>query len=292
MKKKHKRKNQISISEKDIQSKLYGKSKEPMPKEPAEVTKITEKDIMQKLYPAKISLDSEIVSNPEIKIEKEEQPADLFENKAPIQPGIQEEIDTLKLAITSLENKLKASLDQKERLKVKLVQKRKLINIREKTADLILNRMPEKFIMLLIVFLIFGIFVVIKSLKSPSVQTKTPKVQLTVEDEASKLEIEKPQVKIKEKSFTPELETIVKKRYTIQAAEYADEEAAKRFIAALKKQGYVVRVDTIYRDKGKTKAYFKINVGAYNTLNEAKKFNEIFKNKTNIKDSFIKELSL
>ncbi|MFH1094444.1 MAG: SPOR domain-containing protein [Candidatus Omnitrophota bacterium] len=284
MKNKHKRKNQVSISERDIKSKLYGESKKQLPEETASESKITEKDIMKKLYP-----DQE-KSYP--KQETKEQPADLFKKKEQVQPGIQEEINTLKQAISSLEDKLKASINQKERLKVKLVQKRKLINIRERLADLILNRMPEKFIILLIVFLIFAAFIVVKSLRPAAAPIdKVPQVQMDFKEppapESKPVKTKAATAEIQEKAQT---EALKNKKYTIQAAEYADEEAANRFVNTLKTQGYVVIVDTIYRDKEKQKAYFKINVGAFATLNEAKEFNEKFRKKTNIKDSFIKEL--
>ncbi len=288
MKNRHKRKNHVRISEKEIKSRLYGESGKQRPKETTPVSKITEKDIMKKLYP---SQEKAYEAQ-----EPKEKPGDLFENTDQLQPGIQEEIDTLKQAIASLEQKLKTSINQKERLKVKLLRKRKLINIRERLADLILNRMPEKFIMLLIVFLIFAIFLIIKSLKqSPVPIKKAPQVPISVEEiPVTKQELtpkeEPAQTEVAKIQEKPQAKTITGKRYTIQAAEYADEEAAKRFINALKKQGYPVLVDTIYRDKNKKKRYFKINVGAFDTFGEAKKFNEIFKKSTNIKDSFIKEL--
>lgn len=302
MGKRKKKKNHVSISERDIKSKLYGQSREPLPKEKAHESKITEKDIMRKLYPAKEISELPANAHPEIipeskekteiKSEQKKEPADLFASKTAIQPGIQEEIDTLKQAIKSLEDKLKTSLDQKERLKVKLVQKRKLINIRERLADLILNRMPEKFILLLIFFLIFGIFVIIRGFKPVNApENKTPANQIQIKEEAAPvIEIRNEPILVEKKKVTVRPERTTKKQYTIQAAEYADEQAAERFINALKMQGYTVNVDTIYRDKKKTKAYFKINVGAYDTLSEAKKFNEAFRKKTNIKDSFIKEL--
>ena len=282
MKKRHKRKNHVSISEKDIKSKLYGEAEKQIPNETTPESKITEKDIMKKLYPSEEKSYTQQ--------EHKEKPADLFENKDQLHPGIQEEIDTLKEAISSLEEKLKTSINQKERLKVKLIQKRKLINIRERLADLILNRMPEKFIILLIVFLIFAIFMVIRNLRlTPAKVHEASQIQLNIE-EATIPESESTQAEVEQIQAELQPDIIAKKRYTIQAAEYADEEAAKRFINALRKQGYLVMIDTIYRDKQKKRAYFKINVGAYDTFNEAKKFNEIFKKRTNIKDSFIKEL--
>ncbi len=288
MKKRNKKRNQISISEKDIKNKLYGASPESVQKETVQESMITEKDIIKKLYPAKISSDIKPAAKSKASLEPKEKTADLFEHIKPMQPGIHEEIEILRKSIQSLEDKLKASIDQKERLKVKLVQKRKLINIRERLADLILNRMPEKFIILLIVFLILGIFIVMKGLKPES--GKKVK-QVSIVEQVIEPEVENATVEIEKKSI-PVIQpaTTVNKRYTIQAAEYADEQAAQRFIDTLKTQGYIVNIDTIYRDKNKTKAYFKINVGAYETLNEAKKFNKIFRKKTNINDSFIKEL--
>ncbi|MCG2712998.1 MAG: SPOR domain-containing protein [Candidatus Omnitrophica bacterium] len=280
--KRHKRKNHASISEKDIKSKLYGQSKKEVQEEIAQQPKITEKDIMKKLYP-----DQKKTYTAQ---EKKEKPADLFNNKDLLQPGIAEEINTLKQAISSLEDKLKMSINQKERLKVKLIQKRKLINIRERLADLILNRMPEKFIILLIVFLIFVIFMVMKSLRPATAPVNDASQTRINFEEAPSVKSEPAKAEVVKNLPGPQPEAITRKRYTIQAAEYADEEAARHFVNALKKQGYLVMIDTIYRDKEKKKAYFKINVGAYDTLNEAKEFNEIFRKKTNIKDSFIKEL--
>ena len=143
-------------------------------------------------------------------------------------------------------------------------------------------------VIVLIIVLIFAIFMIMKSLKPAPVRIseEVSQIQMKADTPDSKLAQTEPHV-IPESSHPL---TVTGKKYTIQAAEYADEEAAERFINALKKQGYVVNVDTIYRDKEKKKAYFKINVGAYNTLSDAKKFNEVFRKRTNIKDSFIKEL--
>jgi len=81
------------------------------------------------------------------------------------------------------------------------------------------------------------------------------------------------------------------RKYTIQVAEYADEEGAMRFMSALlEKQGYIAKVGTSYRDRAKTRAYYKINVGEYKTFNEAKQANEKFKKQTNISDSFVREM--
>ena len=159
------------------------------------------------------------------------------------------------------------------------------MSIRETLADLILNRMPEKFIVLLILIIISGLIFFIVNLKP-----KTSPDELLQPETSS--EIEKAQQDtIKVEKIKPiSKDATIKKKYTIQAAEYADKAAAQRFVDALQKQGYRVIVDKIYRGENREKAYFKINVGAYDTFNEAKKFNDVFKKKTNIKDSFIKEL--
>ncbi len=79
------------------------------------------------------------------------------------------------------------------------------------------------------------------------------------------------------------------RQYVIQVAEYADEEAAKVFVDELKGKGFSVAVETIYRGHNQEKPYSKVNVGSFDTFDEAKRFNEEFKVKTNIGDSFIKE---
>jgi septal ring-binding cell division protein DamX len=79
------------------------------------------------------------------------------------------------------------------------------------------------------------------------------------------------------------------KQYTIQVMEFALEEAANRFVDQLKQEGYDVFVQRIYRADDRTKPYFKVSVGLFSTMDEAKRFNETFQQKKGITDSFIRE---
>jgi len=268
-------KDDASISEQDIQQKLYGKSRTPRQKKSSDEDILREKEIQNKLY----GTDKQKTDDASAAGKRE-----LFEEKAVIAPPIQEEINNLKQAITSLEEKLKKAENQKERLKIRLVQKRKLINIRERLADLILNRMPEKFLLLVMIIIVAVVFSsLLKSKPKTRLPEKEqkPQAQETLQEETQAL-------------LTPQKEKAKpqasgEKLYTIQVAEYADEDAANRFIRNLQELGYEVFVKTILRGPNNDRPYFKIHIGTFDSFAKAKKFNEEFRKKTNINDSFIKE---
>jgi len=317
----------IRISEDDIQRKLYGNVSKSKDNDKPLKGKFSEDIIKNKLYgnkqpsqnnnikksepvPAVNDLFSpkkdETVKTSQIKSNQSKSETAYSQKEKVIQktvmpkaeeiqimPAYQDDIDALKLAIANLENKLQRTEVQKNKLKVKLVQKRKLINIRERLADLILNKMPEKFLMLLALIIITFLVITVLNLNSKNVD-KNSKIETTenvqpveskpvsrgiVKKSNPKLNIKQPRVK--------SIEAV--RRYTIQVAEYADEKAAITFINDLKAKGFDVYLNTIYRGANNTRPYFKINVGSFDTFNEAKAYNLKFRKKTNISDSFIRE---
>ncbi|MFH1062369.1 MAG: SPOR domain-containing protein [Candidatus Omnitrophota bacterium] len=317
---KNKDKNNVRISENDIKRKLYGDQRQTKAKEPLIKGNFSEDIIKNKLY-GTAQPQKEAVKNPEpavkndlfsakkieqpkveqpkveqLKVEqskveqsKVEQTKRVLEKAAgqkiipekpeiKILPAYQEEIDALKQAIENLEEKLQRTEQQKHKLKVKLVQKRKLINIREGLADLILNKMPEKFVLLVSVIIIM--FLLIMFIKFIPKQTaRKPQPVKTVQPAVVQKPVEQPKPRAAADA----------RRYTIQVAEYADEQAALSFVKELEAKGFEVFLTTIYRGPNNTRPYFKINVGSFDNFNAAKQTNLIFREKTNITDSFIRE---
>ncbi len=317
----------VRISENDIQKKLYGNFSKPKNKEKPVIGKFSEDIIKNKLYgngqsnqkeTAKksepISAGNDLFSTKKADTVKTEQakhdqpkaqtaypqkekiiqkPITPKPQEVQIMPAYQDEIDALKQAIANLENKLQKTEVQKHKLKVRLVQKRKLINIRERLADLVLYKMPEKFILLLVLIIVTFLVVTVLNLNNQNpdekqampteeaVQTRDskPVSPAIVERTAQRSNIEQPKVQ--------SIEAV--RRYTIQVAEYADEKAAMNFISDLKAKGFDVYLKTIYRGPNNTRPYFKINVGSFDTFNEAKAYNLKFRKKTKINDSFIRE---
>lgn len=210
----------------------------------------------------------------------------------------QEEISQLKLEIKNLEGKLQRTELQKDKSKVNPVQKKQLISIREVLASLVLNKIPKKFILLglggIIIFLLI-ISVLFKPKqgidelsKSEPKLTRIVKSENPVESKPSK-QTESAPVQRTVEPTKPQTNTDTRK-YTIQVAEYADEQAAMNFVKELESQKFEVFLTSLYRGENNTRPYFKINVGSFNSFNEAKQFNVKFREKTNINDSFIREI--
>lgn len=277
-KKRNSKKKHEKLNENEIQMRLYGQNKIPAYEQDKTVGKYSEKDIKSKLYGEQVKAEG---------ITAKEK-GDLFENSNTLEKDIQGEIDALKLSIVELEEKLKKTESQKERLKLKLAQRKSLVNLKGRLNEFVLNWMPEKFMIGVIAVIVLVLFILIINLK-PKVEEKVVVKEKIVQPEQSMVIIEPKQELVEPKKAVKIKPVPSTKKYTIQIAEYADELAADRFVENLKEQGYLVSVDTIYRGKKRNRPYFKINVGAFDSFGEAKKFNEQFRKKTNIKDSFIKE---
>jgi len=275
---KNKKKNYVRITEDEIKRKLYGSSYQKKQKAQHPKGKITETDIKKKLYPDK--------KQSENTIQPKQKERELFNKKKTNDPAVEEEIETLKSSVSELEERLKKTVNEKEQLKSKLGKKEEPSPMRGAPALEISNKKPKHFLF----FLIVGILAIVIALigrqrpKPAAVNSEGPTQQTTQKPTEPAYE------KLPITNFQSKDNVAKEGKYTIQAAEYADEAAAQRFVDTLNEQGFRVMVDTIYRDKNKSKPYFKINVGVYKTFAEAKKFNEEFKKRTNISDSFIKEL--
>ncbi|MFH2139087.1 MAG: SPOR domain-containing protein [Candidatus Omnitrophota bacterium] len=246
-------------------------------KEKMNVKKFSENDIQKKLY-GDTGFKKKTIAK-----EKE----DMHENnEAYLDKDIQEEIDALKTAITNLEQTLKKTEGQKERLKKKLVQRRFVINLKDRVLNNIISKVPEKVIILIPVLVIILLMIIVFNLHNETAPVTTTDV--TVVEEV----INVPQKKIAVASAKePDSEKvgIGEKKYTLQVAEYSNEQAAVKFVGDLEQQGFTVALKTIYRGDDKSRPYFKVNVGVFGSFNEAKKFMEAFERKTGIKDSFIKQ---
>ncbi|MCP4649905.1 MAG: SPOR domain-containing protein [PVC group bacterium] len=248
-------KPRVKFSENDIQKKLYGEEK----------TKKTLPKII-----SSIDKDSPI------------------KQTIPTNKHIQEEIDALKDAINQLEDKLKKTEGQKERLKKKLVQRRFTANLKDEILAVISNKIPEKVIILIPVLVIIVLFILLFSLNQEKTSTQEPQAVTQTESRVPERKITTaPVPATPRRENSPVFDST--KKYTLQVAEYSNEPAAERFVNSLRDQGFYVSIDTRYRGEEKTNPYFKINVGKFDSFNEAKKFHEAFKRKTGITDSFIKE---
>lgn len=209
---------------------------------------------------------------------------EVLDEQITIDIGISQELNNLKKTLARLEEKLKKTEWQKERLKRKLLQRRIFNNIQGKFGDIITGRQPGwLFIMLPIILLLFLFaFLFFSPRQKQSVQIKAGQ-KLTANNlrrEAVTGQNEKP---------VPKKVKTADRTYTLQVAEYADTNAAKLFVQNLESQGYLVMVNTTYRNSNMEKPYFKIDVGIFKSLSEAKEFKQEFKMKTGIKDSFIKD---
>ena len=268
-----------SISEDEIKRKLYG---DIAPED------ASAEDASEERHEAPVKKERPAHERP---IEKEQQAApekDLFAPRAALDSGIQAEIDTLKKAIVQLEQKLRTSESRNQRLKTRLVQKRALVNFQHRFADLIFNRMPEKFLIILTVVIAVILLVVIATFRPRNPVSSVPE---KVPAEATETVPVPVSSAVRESAAEPSQPVAgpENKRYTIQIAEFADGDAAKRFIQQLQSQGFTVFAETIYRGENRDRPYYKINVGAFDTYNEAKEYNERVREKAGIEDSFIKQ---
>lgn len=278
MKNRDKKKNHVKITEEEIKKKLYGDITDEKKKIDVQEERKIEKEVKKKLYPGK--------KHEEISTRPKRKDNDLFEEKSLSEPHVEIKIESLKHSVIELEEKLKKSVDEKEQLQSKPKERPKPSPIVEKPFPQIVTRMPQR-------LLVFSIVGVVLMLIVFSVKQRPKPVDINIEEPVKKTQQIPEPVKeiLPVTNFqTKTTRSSIEGKYTLQVAEYADETAAQRFVDMLEKQGYLVITDTIYRDKDKQKPYFKINVGTYKTFAEAKKFNEEFKRRTNITDSFIKEL--
>jgi len=264
------------ISEQEIQRKLYGDYKVSATNEISSKDKSKEKDFQKKLY-----------GGSDLKEKEKEKETDLFSGKKEhLDANLLSEIGELKELIGSLEKKLKKSEEQKEHFKMRLAQKQKVVTGKQGILDVIYNKMPEKFIIFVTVGIILLLLLLVLNLKPKNPETvsseKTPET-------VSRVGQPEPSAKPARVKKQPVFKQTAQKRFTIQVAEYADEPAAMRFVEKLRNDGFQVNLATIYRSNDKTKPYFKINVGGFDQYNEAKKYNQVFRKKTGINDSFIKE---
>jgi cell division septation protein DedD len=284
------------ISEKDIQKKLYGDHLTEKDDQKPIKGKFSEDFIQEKLYgtkkhedpkPKKENKNKDLFSKEQMK-----QTNNIVSQNDDMHSALQEEIDALKQAIENLEEKLNRTESQKQKLKVKLLQKRKMFNVTDRLADLIFNKMPEKFIFIVSIVVIVLLISVVARIRPKKNQSDVSEPEQSVKESPKPLAIKAPEKEDKQAKVTieslPEPDSSVGK-YTIQVAEYADEQAAKAFVDDLKAKGLEVFVITIYRGPNQTRPYFKINVGAFDTFNQAKMFNQTFREKTNINDSFIRK---
>lgn len=239
----------IKFSENDIQKKLYGDIKSTKAKKEAQVS---EKDLW------------------------------LAEKKS--QGNIQEEIEALKNEISKLEEKLTKTEQQKEHLKKKLVQKRKIGHLKENILSFFLSKTAKNFLIIvlgLIVIFSFALFLATRQKPTPA----APKEKIKPEQVVEQTPLKKKEVIIEKK----ETQLSEQKIYTLQAAEFTNKVAAERFVKNLEAQGFLVIVQNFYRDQDKNRPYYKINVGSFTSFEEAKIFKEEFQRITGIKDTFIKE---
>ncbi|MBU0633873.1 MAG: SPOR domain-containing protein [Candidatus Omnitrophica bacterium] len=211
----------------------------------------------------------------------------LSEQLATEEAAIREEFSKLKKTISRLEEKLENTEKQKERLMRKLLQKRVISNLSNKFFDALAGRFPEKIIILLPILIIIILFFAMFNAKKPF---KLPQAEETKTENIVKKERKKMTVPVSQDiNVAAENEQQEGVLYTIQAAEYANAAAAQQFVQTLENQGYLVVVNTTYRNNDTDKPYFKIDVGIFKTVEEAKNFREEFKRKTGIGDAFIKE---
>ncbi|MDD5746494.1 MAG: SPOR domain-containing protein [Candidatus Omnitrophica bacterium] len=323
MKNKHDKKNEPEaqhgkITEKEIQRRLYGDISETVqPDENALANKYREDDIQKKLYgTAKPAEPKHSVTANESVVEKKApapvKEASLFEKKAPpvekkaaipeknkpgapaekelftaepaaVQHRAHDELIQLNKSIAELEEKLKKTENRNRRLMVRLAQKRMFIDLQKRVVESLLNKNVIIALSSIAVcsVLVSGIIAVsqrVKTAPKPEAPAAAPKPAIAEEKKAVIVAETEPQPPAAKGKY-----------YVIQVAEYADESAAQFFADTLKAKGYAVSMDTIYRSGNREKPYFKINVGSFGTYAEAKQFNEEFKKKMNIGDSFIKE---
>ena len=241
------------------------------------VKKFTEDEILSKLYGVKKK--KSLVSGHASVSEK---------SPEAISQHIREEIEDLKEEINALEERLKKTEGQKERLKKKLVQRRFIDNFINQSMPAIKHKMPEKIIIIIPIAVIVLLFVIMLNLKQGEQLQEQPLKQTRTIQEKKKIE----PVKKKAVSVINNQKKTVRsagRKYTLQVAEYANLEASEKFVSNLEVQGFEVMIKTIYRGNDESKPYYKINAGEFETYNDAKKFKEAFFRATGIKDAFVKE---
>ncbi|MBI4846367.1 MAG: SPOR domain-containing protein [Candidatus Omnitrophica bacterium] len=284
-----------TIDEKEIQKKLYGETK---------IKKEETLDVQNNKY-AHIDIKDKLYADTGKKPGKKEPlpERELFEEKlGQKSAGGGEEKEQLKHKVTLLEEENKKLALQNERLKIRLLQKRKISNATFGLLNVLLKKIIKNFIAVIVVIVIATLVFILSSQKPAVNQAKIPtnaSVKPAVKHDQGNKPAEKITANItaEDKDFKKQIiveqtETSIleKKRYTIQVAEYADEAAAMKFVGELKGQGFFVFIDTVYRKSNPEKPYLKVNVGTFDDFNEAKKYNDEFIEKTKIRDSFIKEI--
>ena len=198
--------------------------------------------------------------------------------KNDIKQSIKEEINSLKEEIVNLEEKLNKSENRKERLKIKLIQRRRLTHIGNNLSRFYSKQNEEKYIILSIIIVVFIVFIVILNFKP-----KTPRPAI----EKTRQEFGRPEKK--PVKIAPAQNNSSTGKFTLQVAEYADAPSARRFVEDMEELGYFVTVNTIYRKKNQKNPYFKVDVGLFDSIQEANAFKKVFRKKTKINDAFVKE---
>jgi len=215
---------------------------------------------------------------------------DLLGEQAAIDISIRQELTNLKRTLASLEEKLKKTEWQKERLKRKLLQRRMFNNMPEKFSEIITGRQPGwMFIILPGIVLLLVLFLLLNQNPKPATDAKATKNTQLAKQKLMGNTLQRETAIMQREKTVPPIADTEGKLYTLQVAEYSNADSAKRFVQNLETQGYLVMVDTTYRNNNMEKPYFKIDVGIFKSTNEAKEFKQEFQRKTGIQDSFIKE---
>jgi len=222
----------------------------------------------------------------------------------------QQELSTYKEKMTQVEKQLSQAEELNERLKKKVTQQKRIESIFDKCSQFATNITRDKTLLivpLVAVIVLLGLLFMVRGKMVQPSETKAPEAVVPASPapavapataanpaltaapapKSTSAPAAKP---IEEKPVAaPAAATSGQKQYTIQVAEYALQEAADRFVEQLKQEGYEVKTQTIYRTNDKSKPYFKVSIGIFNSLDEAKRFNEAFQQKKGIADSFIRE---
>ncbi|MCM8812726.1 MAG: phosphoribosylanthranilate isomerase [Candidatus Omnitrophica bacterium] len=220
---------------------------------------------------------------------------DLFAGQPRIDADIKREMEALKHAVQSLEEKLTAAEKQKERLLKKLLAKRRSEQTQQFLATQVFGKLPEhinKLLAAAVVVLLIALFWPDKKQTPPPDRSPEPRqgAPASPRPQPAPTTIPKkpPQAAATAPAADSEPASGVK-RYTLQVAEYANKEAAVKFVQSLEAFGYDVFMVEIPRANDPGKLYYKVNVGAFYAFADAKSFLAEFSAKTGIKDAFIKE---
>jgi len=231
--------------------------------------KLSESDIQKKLYGD--------IKFKKGKDEKSGKRNTLPELEKQAEKTIQNEVAALKEEVSALEEKLDQSEKQKELLRKKINKKIPSAPEAKIPLDSILKAIWKRVVLLWPILVLGGLllfFITIKPKERNKPELTKIDAPVTVGENEMPEEIVAPSGQ---------------KTYTLQVAEYSNKVAADRFVDNLKYQGYNVMVETIYKDAQRKKPYFKINIGIFNSYDEATKFRDEFESKTGITDSFSKE---